>query len=290
MEKLATIVVPCLNSRDTLERLLRALDAQTLRDSLEILVVDNGSHDGSLEVARELADDIAVAPSRGAAWARNLGLELTRTAFMLTLDSDCQPVGPDWAARHLDALSNAPADAIATTGEVLPFPTADWWANRPEITAHAAFVDDRPAYALGSNGCYRTEVVAEVGGFPNFGADDAALGVYARRAGFHFLWTTGAAVYHANPEGWRQYYRHLRKIGQYAAEVDGQPDSLSRYLAAQARHWVSLVLASRSVREAFAGSLKIAAQTSGALETWRNGATLDRGSTPQPLPRRTDPS
>ena len=61
----ATVVVPCLNGGRVLGACLAALDAQTVRDSLRVIVADGGSIDDSVARAREAADDVVTTTDPG---------------------------------------------------------------------------------------------------------------------------------------------------------------------------------------------------------------------------------
>jgi poly-beta-1,6-N-acetyl-D-glucosamine synthase len=270
-EKIGTVLIPCLNAAPSLSRVLAALASQSIRDRLDIVVVDNGSSDESVEIARAAADRVAVATKPGAYEARNLGLSFVSTRFLLTLDADCEPIDGDWAARHIAALEGAASNVFGSAGTILAAPTGDWWANRAEITPHPAFAEGRPLYANGGNACLWTGWVRRLGGFPPYGADDAALGRLAAKRGLTYVFTPDAAVYHRNPEGWRGYYRQMEKIGTYVGEAYEPPDDFVRFTAATAKRMVSNArhLLRGDVREALAGCLRVAGQSRGALKAWR---------------------
>ena len=267
---MATVVIPCLNRRDSLMRVLRAVDHQSIRRALRVVVVDNGSTDGSIDIAEAYADDVLRARQSGSGPARNIGLRATETELMLTLDSDCYPTDDRWAERHLAAMSNAPGDVVASAGRLLPLPTSDRWASRIDMTPHPAFAGAEPLYAVAGNACYRTKLVEELGAFPHLGADDAAFGREARRRDYRFIWTPDAAVYHLNPVGLRGYYRQMRKVGRYAAELD-RDDGWLALARRQSRHALSMLrVAGRGdPAEALAGLIAVAGQTVGGVETRR---------------------
>src|SRR4051812_48998514 len=117
---LATVVIPSFNSEADIARVLEALDSQTVRHRIETLVVDNGSTDATVAIAERLADRVTViTEERGSGPARNEGMRLTETPFMLSLDSDCTPE-PDWAERHLERMAAEPQTTLATAGRTLP--------------------------------------------------------------------------------------------------------------------------------------------------------------------------
>lgn len=87
-----TVVVPAFNAEATLAQTLRSVSAQT-QQSLEILVVDDGSTDGTAELAAELARTeprltLIRQENAGVAAARNAGLARARGAYVTWLDAD----------------------------------------------------------------------------------------------------------------------------------------------------------------------------------------------------------
>lgn len=89
---LVTVVIPAYNAESTLERTLDSVLAQTYR-RLEILIIDDGSKDGTLAIAQRYAaadDRIRVIPvsNGGVATARNRGIEEGHGEFVAPVDAD----------------------------------------------------------------------------------------------------------------------------------------------------------------------------------------------------------
>jgi glycosyltransferase involved in cell wall biosynthesis len=88
-----SVIVPVYNSESTLRRAVRSSLAQTL-DSLELLIIDDGSRDRSLELARGLAAGdvrarvIALPENRGKAHAMNRGISEAAGKWIAVLDAD----------------------------------------------------------------------------------------------------------------------------------------------------------------------------------------------------------
>lgn len=87
-----SVVVPVYNVRPYLRECLESIAAQEFRD-LEVILVDDGSTDGSLELARKLARrhkgwHVLQSDRRGPGGARNRGVEAARGEFLAFLDSD----------------------------------------------------------------------------------------------------------------------------------------------------------------------------------------------------------
>ncbi len=87
-----SVVVPFHNNEDLLGDCLRSIAAQTL-GRLEVIMVDDGSTDGSVEVARRQADAdprfiLIRVPNGGPGWARNRGVEQATGEFLAFVDAD----------------------------------------------------------------------------------------------------------------------------------------------------------------------------------------------------------
>ncbi|MCG3268365.1 glycosyltransferase family A protein [Yoonia sp. I 8.24] len=105
---LATIVVPAFNVSRTLPDTLKALLAQTY-NHFEIVVVDDGSSDGTLAIAQSFTGDprlrIIRQPNRGLAGARNTGIAAAHGRFIGFCDADdlWDPQKLETHVRHLQA-------------------------------------------------------------------------------------------------------------------------------------------------------------------------------------------
>jgi glycosyltransferase involved in cell wall biosynthesis len=107
-----TVIVPTRDRPESLERTLDALGRQTLGDSVEVLVVQDGGCDtlGRL-VARWPRGRLIRQDAAGPGAARNLGAREARAGVLCFTDDDCEPA-PDWA----EVLEAALVDADAAVG------------------------------------------------------------------------------------------------------------------------------------------------------------------------------
>jgi glycosyltransferase involved in cell wall biosynthesis len=87
--QLSSIIIPCYNAENYVAHAIQSSLNQTHRDC-EIIVVDDGSSDASLEVIRSFGDSIrwVTGPNRGGCSARNRGMEMASGAFIQFLDAD----------------------------------------------------------------------------------------------------------------------------------------------------------------------------------------------------------
>ena len=104
-----TVVIPVYDRRREVHRALASVLAQSRRPQT-VVVVDDGSSDGSGEVARRLGAEVVRQENAGSGAARNLGLRSARTTWVAFLDSD-----DEWHTDHLATL----VDAATSRGGVL---------------------------------------------------------------------------------------------------------------------------------------------------------------------------
>ena len=111
-----TVIIPVWNGRVLLETALARLRAQTWPPA-EIVVVDNGSIDGSAEAAeRTGARVIRMGGNTGFSRAVNRGVAESRTAWVAIMNNDVEPA-PDWLERLAEAMSQS--GAWFATGKIL---------------------------------------------------------------------------------------------------------------------------------------------------------------------------
>jgi N-acetylglucosaminyl-diphospho-decaprenol L-rhamnosyltransferase len=119
-EPVCAVVLVCWNNKGYLEPCLRSLYGAGMHNRFEVVVVDNGSTDGSQQMLREQFPDVQIIQNEsnvGLGKASNQGIEATQAPFVLLLNNDTIVNGPS-----LDALIDfmaATPDAGAAGGRLL---------------------------------------------------------------------------------------------------------------------------------------------------------------------------
>jgi glycosyltransferase involved in cell wall biosynthesis len=169
-----SVIVPVRDRRALLRQLLDALDAQTYRD-FEVIVVDDGSRDGSGDEARARPGTRVIdLTGEGAVAARRAGVKAAAGEVLAFTDSDCGP-DPGWLAAGVAAVDGG-ADVVQ--GLTRP--------RRPLRPLERSVTSDRAdgLYAT-CNVFYRRRAFEAAGGFD---VDGHRLGFRgnerARRLGF----------------------------------------------------------------------------------------------------------
>ncbi|MDH3525202.1 MAG: glycosyltransferase, partial [Acidobacteriota bacterium] len=197
-----TVVMPVLDGGSVFERCLEALFRSSFRD-WDLVVVDDGSSDGSLEVARRRdARVLATRGRRGPAEARNLGAAVARGEFLLFLDADCE-VHPDTlerAARRLDAAPEV--DALFGSYDLSPAApgVVSQFKNLLHHFVHQHGDEEAVTFWAGC-GAVRRATFLRLGGFdarrfPRPSIEDIELGYRLTAAGGRILLAKDVQVRH----------------------------------------------------------------------------------------------
>lgn len=126
-----TVVIPARNEERILERCLLALQRQP-DPAEEIIVVDNGSGDGTAAIAERFSRVRVISePRPGITYARTTGFDAARGEVIARIDADSL-VRPDWVRRLRDAFASPGVDAVgggAAIAELSPGEATwfTWW-------------------------------------------------------------------------------------------------------------------------------------------------------------------
>lgn len=104
---MVSVIIPCFNCEALVAEAIDSALAQTY-PNIEVIVVDDGSSDGSLDVIKSFGDRIRweTGPNRGACAARNRGIEMANGEFVQFLDAD-DLLHPDKIAKQLPLAQSA---------------------------------------------------------------------------------------------------------------------------------------------------------------------------------------
>ncbi len=209
-----SVIIPNWNGLRFLPTCLNALRQQTF-SNFEIIVVDNGSTDGSREfIAREFpaARVIALASNRGFAPAVNQGIRAARGDVIVLLNNDTE-ADPHWLAEIARAVETNPhagmivcklrlfdqRDHLHSAGDFyridgIPGNRGVWEHD------HGQYDDARGIFGgCGGAVAYRKAMLDEIGAFDEVlesYCEDVDLNWRARLAGYPVVYAPNAIVYH----------------------------------------------------------------------------------------------
>ncbi len=214
-----SIVVPAYQAEGVIADCVHALAHQTVaRDVYEILIVDDGSTDETVAVARAAgADRVLTLKHQGPAGARNAGVEAARGEIVLFTDADCVPAH-DWIEKMTAPFEDPVVDGVkgvyrtrqrSLVARFVQLEYEDKYDKMRDLP-RIDFVD---TYAA----AYRRAVFDQQRGFdpafPRASGEDIELSYRLSQLGYTLVFAPDAAVYHRHPATVRQYLRRKYYVG-----------------------------------------------------------------------------
>jgi GT2 family glycosyltransferase len=205
-----SVIIPTYNRLDRLKRVLEALERQSYPfDQYEVIVVSDGSTDGTFQYLNELKTPLhlrAVQQTNlGAAAARNLGFRMARAELILFLDDDVVPTA-QWIAEHVQAHTNHGPGCVVVGPMLTPpdsslSPWVQWEQDKLE-EQYEAMLSGRweagPRQFYTGNTSLERRYLLESGGFdPQFRrAEDVELAYRLMNWGLIFVFNPQAVGFH----------------------------------------------------------------------------------------------
>ena len=215
-----SVIIVNYNGGEHLRRCMRHLCTQTVSD-FEAIVVDNGSHDGSLA---HVPDDprfriLELGSNTGFAYANNRAVELARSPWIALLNSDAFPA-PDWLERLLYSAETCPefsffgshqylfeppkhlkgqGEVLDGTGDMLARNGLAWRRDHMVPADLAVSTSDEVFGACAAAALYNKAAFNEVGGFEESYFcyfEDVDLSFRLRLAGYRCMHVADAVVHH----------------------------------------------------------------------------------------------
>jgi glycosyltransferase involved in cell wall biosynthesis len=227
-----SIVIPAYSARPTIGEAVRQSMAQAGRGlDVEVIVVDDGSRDGTGEEAALAGARVIRQANAGPAAARNRGWQAATGRVVCFTDADCVPAA-GWVRSLLDGFTAGSVGAVAGSYDIVN--RHSWlarWVHREIVERHARL----PAHirAFGSyNVAIPRYVLAATGGFdPSYrraSAEDNDLSYRILKGGWSIAFRPQARVAHHHPERIWTYLKEQFRHGFWRAKLySDHPDMMS---------------------------------------------------------------
>jgi len=210
-----SVVIPVRDARALLERCLESLDRQMVdRSDYEVIVVDDGSSDGSAEVARKWGARVFRQEKKGPGAARNRGIQEAKGEVLLFLDADCE------ADREWMAKLSEPIGKDATRGTVGRFTSnqENWVASLIQIELEGRYHRmrhyDRIDFVNTATCGFTRELLLNNPFDESFQTmEDVELSFRLAQKESRLVYVPGATVRHSHPES---VYAYLKRKFRYA--------------------------------------------------------------------------
>jgi GT2 family glycosyltransferase len=255
--RISVVVCSCNGERtlrDCFEGLLR-LDYP----NFEVIVVDDGSSDGTAALVRDYGFRVISTEGEGLGSARNTGLDAATGEIVAYLDDDAYP-DPHWLTYLAAAFLRTPHAAIGGPNIAPPGDgsVAACVANAPGGPVHVLLSDSEAEHIPGCNAAFRKDSLQGIGGFdPRFrvAGDDVDVCWRLRELGSTLGFSPSAVVWHHRRNSVRAYWKQQRGYGEAEALLERKwPE---KYNAAGHVHWSGSVYGQRRLTRILGGAGRI---------------------------------
>jgi GT2 family glycosyltransferase len=218
-----SVIVCTYNGARTLRQ---CLDGLTSLDypNYEVIVVNDGSTDGTADISRDYPVRLINQPNQGLSAARNVGLAASEGEIVAYVDDDAYP--HRYWLRYLAAAFGRSAH-VGIGGPNLP-PAGDGFvaecvANAPGNPIHVLLSDEVAEHIPGCNMAYRKEALLAIGGFdPRFRAagDDVDICWRLQDRGWTIGFCPTAMVWHHRRKSLRAFWKQQYGYGKAEAQLE----------------------------------------------------------------------
>ncbi|MFY9488627.1 MAG: glycosyltransferase [Solirubrobacterales bacterium] len=249
----ASVIIPVLNGEEYLEELLAALAIQKAEVPYEVLVIDSGSTDRSLEIVRTAGVRlIEIPPSEyGHGRTRNFGMTQTTGDLVCFLTQDATPAGDGWLQGYIDAFKLHPRVGAAY-GPHLPRPGVNPLMARLLTDHFGGMSQDGKAvvhhpgditFLSNTNSALARSAWQEIPFRDIAYAEDQAMGMDLLDASWRKVYAPAAAVWHSHDyglvESWKRYFDEYRGLHDSIGTIEALSPltALKRVAAAVVADW-----------------------------------------------------
>ena len=211
-----SVIIPAFNSHEILKKCIDSILSQTInRNQFEIIVVDDGSTDNTVNIAKESGvDEVLEIKHAGQGSARNCGARHARADIIAFIDSDCQ-AKKDWLEIILKELQTNDAIAgslhnginnmISWSEYLLEFSDFDENLKRSPIN-----------FASGANQAYKKNDFLSTIGFKedlNY-SEDVFFGKTFSDIGKRIIFVPEIQVSHYGRRNLKKFLNNMKKFGE----------------------------------------------------------------------------
>lgn len=221
-----SLIIPALNEEKLIERTLLAFGAELrARYNAEMIVSDGGSHDRTVEIAREHADRVVVHTEKRRqtiAEGRNRGADVARGDLLVFINADTVPRNPEAFMRELRRISDSPRRRIAYACPVEVMPEERRLSDR---LFHGFFNNyvrllNGIGVGMGRGECQVTwrDSFTSVGGYNNAMAAGEDFDLYSRLARHGSIGHDADLCVYESPRRFRRY-GYIRVLMSWTANA-----------------------------------------------------------------------
>ena len=212
-----SVIIPTYNGASKIERCLTALRGQDFDQSFDVIVVNDGSTDGTSGVLAKYPEvRVITQANAGPAAARNRGVREAVAEIIVFTDDDCEPL-PNWLTEMFKPFADPEvvgAKGVYRTRQreiISRFVQADY-EDRYRLMARQPTIDFIDTYSAAFRRARFLEMDGYDTSFPVACAEDVELSYRMAGKGWRMLFVPDAIVYHLHPNTFAAYLKKKFKF------------------------------------------------------------------------------
>ena len=224
---LISVIIPTHNSQYTIENCLRSLKSQSYpREKYEIIVIDDGSTDRTVEISKNNgADKVIQIHSCFQGEARNIGVKNSSGEILAFIDSDCEAVD-GW----LSIIEKELANNQAIGGPVLngnPHSLVAWADYLMEFSVFSEYKKRSVVvYVPGCNQICRKNDFIQTGGYPEYRiSEDVVLSQSLKKNGVKIIFVPELKIRHLCRTKLEKFLANQKVLGAFSVKIGKKYES-----------------------------------------------------------------
>lgn len=208
-----SIVIRAYNEEKHIRKLLTGIDKQTVTDR-EVILVDSGSSDGTLEIAKDYSVNIVSIDPKNFTFGRSLntGIEAAAGEIIIIISAHCYPVYPDWLEQLVSPFKD---EKIASSyGKQRGADTNHYSEHQffNNYFPNASQPDQGQPFTHNANAAIRRSLW-ELNPYHESltGLEDLAWSSWAKDQGYSVAYVANAEIVHIHEETFKQVHNRYRR-------------------------------------------------------------------------------
>ncbi len=248
-----SVIIPTHNSQDVIVRCIHSITSQSYsRENFEIIVVDDGSKDETVSLAKKAGiDEIVVTEPCFQGKARNIGARNAKSEILAFIDSDCA-AKENW----LETIEKEFKDNKAIGGPVVNGNVGSLIAWAEYLMEFCGWDEFRKRsivpFVPGCNQVCAKDTFFLIGGFSEKRlSEDVLFGHSLQKAGIELLFVPELQIQHFCRTKLNKYLANMKLLGKYSTRTSKQVPTIYRRITTT-RMYIPLVfivkLGARTIR------------------------------------------
>ncbi|KPK00673.1 MAG: hypothetical protein AMK71_08060 [Nitrospira bacterium SG8_35_4] len=201
-----TVIIPAKNEEACIGNCIESINRNEYpSERYEVIVVDNGSSDSTVSIAKSHGAEVAIKPGVNVSALRNLGASMAKGSVLAFIDADCT-VASDWLA---EAEKYFKRDDVVCFGSTPGIPDNPTWVQRTWALARLKKEEEvETAWLESMNMFVKKEFLQKIGGFNERleTCEDVDISYRLSRYGRIISDTNIRAVHHGEARDIREFF------------------------------------------------------------------------------------